>query len=128
MKKNIKTLYLPALILLLAFLNLQFTGTGREKKQQLFNGKNFEGWRGINKTTLPEKGWTVDKNAIKCTGEKGGDIVTVEKYGNFDLTWEWKMQETGANSGIKYMVNENPGETGGYGFGIEYQKIGRAHV
>lgn len=89
----------------------------------LFNGKNFEGWRGVNQTSFPEKGWIVKNKSIVCTGEKGGSIITKEEYGNFELVWEWRLIKPGANSGLKYFVVEREGDTGGYGYGIEYQML-----
>ncbi|MGP1436207.1 MAG: 3-keto-disaccharide hydrolase [Phocaeicola sp.] len=90
----------------------------------LFNGYDFEGWRGVNRENFPEKGWKIENGAIVCTGENGGSIVTIEKYGQFDLKWEWKLMDKGANSGIKYYVNERDGDEGStYGYGIEYQMI-----
>lgn len=91
--------------------------------QLLFNGKNFEGWRGVNQVDFPKIGWKVIDQTISCTGEKGGSIITKESFGNFDLTWEWKLVSKGSNSGLKYYVAERPGDTGGYGFGIEYQML-----
>lgn len=95
--------------------------------QLLFNGKNFDGWRGVNKKTFPEKGWAVKDNSILCTGEGGGSIITTEKYGDFELVWEWKLTTPGANSGLKYFVAEREGDTGGYGYGIEYQMLDDAN-
>ena len=57
----------------------------QEKKEGwvlLFNGKNFDGWRQCNGTTIP-KNWTIDQDAMKIfTGEgkepgqmSGGDIL-----------------------------------------------------
>ena len=91
--------------------------------QLLFNGTNFEGWRGVNQNSLPEKGWIIKDESITCTGEKGGSIITTEKFGNFELVWEWKLMTPGANSGLKYLVVEREGDTGGYGYGIEYQML-----
>lgn len=95
----------------------------REGWQLMFNGENFEGWRGVNKKILPKKGWIIKDNCISNTGEKGGSIITVEKYSNFELIWEWRMVTPGANSGLKYFVVEREGDTGGYGYGIEYQLL-----
>ena len=53
-------------------------------------------------------------------GETTGDIVTVDEFDNFDLTWDWKMAP-GGNSGIQYRVTEqskNPWDSG-----PEYQMI-----
>jgi hypothetical protein len=39
----------------------------------------------------------------------GGDIITTQKYGNFELSLEWKVSE-GGNSGIFYLAQEIEGE------------------
>jgi len=125
-----------------SFLNLMFTTllfltvtsvfaqpntlSKKEKKegwQLLFNGKNLRNWRGVNQSTLPDKGWEVADNSIECTGEKGGSIITNQQFGDFELSWEWKLVSKGSNSGLKYYVKERPGDTGGYGYGIEYQML-----
>jgi hypothetical protein len=49
----------------------------------------------------------------------GGDIVTVDEYGNFDLFFEFMITE-GANSGVKYFVTEDYASTGS-AIGLEYQ-------
>jgi len=80
----------------------------------LFDGKSTDQWRGYNKTDFP-KGWIINDNAIQCLssgkGEagQGGDIITKEKYGNFELTLEWKISE-GGNSGIFYLAQEIEGD------------------
>src|SRR5680860_1546804 len=107
-------------------LNAQNTLSKKEINQGwklLFNGTNFDGWRSVNQQSFPEKGWIVKDKTITCTEEKGGSIITVEKYGNFELQWEWRFFEPGANSGLKYFVVERIGDTGGYGYGIEYQML-----
>lgn len=62
-------------------------------------------WRGYKKDTLPE-GWKVEDGALVC--RKGGDIVTKEKFENFELSIEWKISE-GGNSGIMFRVQETDG-------------------
>ena len=104
----------------------QSTLSKKEKKngwQLLFNGKNFDGWRGVNHADFPEKGWLVMDHAVTCTGERGGSIITKEIFGDFELTWEWKLESKGSNSGLKYFVAERSGDTGGYGYGVEYQML-----
>lgn len=93
----------------------------------LFNGKNFDGWRGVNKKNFPEKGWQVKDSCIINTGENGGSIITKKKYDNFELIWEWRMITPGANSGLKYFVVERQGDTSGYGYGIEFQLLDDAN-
>jgi hypothetical protein len=93
----------------------------KEGWKLLFNGVSFDGWRGINKNNFPDIGWKIENGMIHKTAVKGGDIITIRKYSSFILDWEWKMVTHGGNSGIKYFVNERKGDTGGYGYGLEYQ-------
>jgi len=80
----------------------------------LFDGKTTDQWRSYGKETFP-KGWEINDNAIHCIGSgkgeagEGGDIITKEKFKNFELTLEWKISE-GGNSGIFYLAQEIPGE------------------
>jgi hypothetical protein len=80
----------------------------------LFDGNSTDQWRGYEKTDFP-KGWNIEDNAIHCIGSgkgeagQGGDIITKEKFKNFELTLEWKISE-GGNSGIFYLAQEIPGE------------------
>lgn len=93
----------------------------------LWNGKNTEGWRGAGKTTFPEKGWTIQDGLLKVLpssgGEaaNGGDIVTNETYGAFELQFDFRLTE-GANSGVKYFVTEKE-KTSGSAIGLEYQLL-----
>lgn len=91
----------------------------------LFDGKTSEGWRGAYKDAFPAKGWEIKDGQIrvlKATGGEstnGGDIVTKEQYGAFDLQFEFKLSE-GANSGVKYFVTEKEGNSGS-AIGLEFQ-------
>ena len=51
-------------------------------------------------------------------GSGGGDIMTKEKFSDFDLTFEWKVSE-GGNSGVMYRVTT--GDNAPYLSGPEYQ-------
>jgi hypothetical protein len=94
--------------------------TGKEKKAGwvlLFNGKDFDGWRKCNGTTMPAN-WKIDDNAMKVfTGEgkdpgsgSDGDIVYgKKKFRNFELSIDWKVEKAG-NSGIFFNVREVPGK------------------
>ena len=79
----------------------------------LFDGKTTKGWRGYSKETFPEKGWVVEDGTLQVLssgkGEAGvgGDIIYEKKYGNFELSLEWKVSE-GGNSGIFYLAQEKP--------------------
>ena len=52
--------------------------------------------------------------------ENGGDIVTTEKYADFELKVDFKITE-GANSGIKYYVDTELNQGAGSSIGLEYQ-------
>jgi hypothetical protein len=57
------------------------------------------------------------------SGTKGGDLVTKEEFGSFELSFEWKLGR-GANSGIMYRVSEDRGAP--YETGPEYQLLDNA--
>ncbi|MEW6156045.1 MAG: DUF1080 domain-containing protein [Verrucomicrobiota bacterium] len=85
----------------------------------LFDGKSTQGWRSFKKSTFPEKGWKVVDGCLKkIAGERGGDIVTDETFGDFEFQWEWKIPPK-ANNGIKYFITEERGQP----IGHEYQMI-----
>lgn len=91
----------------------------------LFNGNTPEGWVGAYKDAFPEKGWEIKDGTITVLpsdgGEStnGGDIVTIDQYGAFDLSFEFKLTE-GGNSGVKYFVTLSENNTGS-AIGLEYQ-------
>lgn len=103
------------------------TISAQEKKhgvKLLFNGKDFTGWRAVHGDKMPEKHWSVQNGEINVSpsdgSETGNDIVTNEQYGTFELTFEFKLSE-GANSGVKYFVNEAFDSGGKSGIGLEFQ-------
>lgn len=86
----------------------------------LFNGENLNGWTSVGKETPPSFGWVVKDGILSVQKEadkRGGDIITREKYTDFDLMVDFKITE-GANSGIKYFFAQY--EKGGW-LGLEYQ-------
>jgi len=86
-----------------------------DKWEVLFNGKSVDKWRGFKMKSFPDQSWKVEAGVLKTIrGEHGTDIITKEKYDNFELELEWKVTP-GANSGIMYHVSEDfdaPYETG----------------
>lgn len=109
-------------------INLTLNTLSEQEKAQgvklLFNGKDFTGWRAVHGTKMPEKHWAVVDGTINVSpsdgSETGNDIVTEEQYGAFELTFEFKLTE-GANSGVKYFVNEAFDSGGKSGIGLEFQ-------
>jgi hypothetical protein len=88
-----------------------------EEWQLLFDGETTAGWRGFHQKSFPTTGWVVENGCLIHRKEGGGgDIITVEKYDDFELFFEWKLGP-GANSGIKYLITEERAEA----VGIEYQ-------
>jgi hypothetical protein len=111
----------------------QNTLTQREKTNGytlLFDGKTSEGWRGAYQTQFPSHGWAIkdqqllgELSAGKESGD-GGDIITLKKYKNFELQFDWKLGKLG-NSGVKYFVEELPQKPKNSSslIGYEYQLI-----
>lgn len=86
--------------------------TDKDGYIEIFNGKDFTGWRGYGKENVPGK-WTIEDGAIKFNGSgggeaqdgDGGDIIFAHKFKNFELSLEWKVSKAG-NSGIFYLAQE----------------------
>jgi hypothetical protein len=82
-----------------------------------FDGKSLAGW-----TTLDGKPVTVGWEAVdgvihlRKDGQRAGHIVTAQEFGDFQLSFEWKIAPKG-NSGIKYRVRNYGNKT----LGCEYQ-------
>ncbi|HSB92181.1 MAG TPA: DUF1080 domain-containing protein [Flavitalea sp.] len=93
--------------------------------QLLFDGKSTTGWKGAYKPGFPEKGWEVKDGTLTVLSSagkesaNGGDIVTIEEYSAFDLSFDFKLTE-GGNSGVKYFVTLTENNTGS-AIGLEYQ-------
>jgi hypothetical protein len=78
----------------------------------LFDGTTTNGWRGYNRPDLPKAGWVVkdgeliiEKTPNPKPADFGGDIITAEQYGNFELSLDFMISDT-ANSGIFYLIVE----------------------
>jgi hypothetical protein len=99
------------------------------EKQQgfrlLWDGVSTKGWRGAFKSGFPEKGWEIKNGELSvipsggAESTNGGDIITEEKFSAFELVFDFKYAE-GANSGVKYFVDEKYLSTGS-AIGLEYQ-------
>ncbi|NMC37964.1 MAG: DUF1080 domain-containing protein [Bacteroidales bacterium] len=93
--------------------------------QLLFDGKTNTGWMNAKSGKFPSDGWKIENGALIIDPEGksktgGGDIVTVKKFGNFELSLEFKYTP-GANSGIKYFVDIEKDNGDLASIGCEYQ-------
>src|SRR5690348_16836178 len=76
--------------------NTENTLTDFEKSagwRLLFDGKTTTGWRSYGKPTLSD-GWKVQDGALTRVGA-GGDIISNDQFGNFELTLDWKIEACG---------------------------------
>lgn len=72
----------------------------------LFDGQTTNGWRAYRQQAFPSQGWIVKDGAlIHTAGGGGGDIITNDQFGDFELELEFKTAPK-ANSGIIFRVAE----------------------
>lgn len=104
--------------------------TRKEKKagwKLLFDGKTSAGWMNARTKAFPDNGWEIKDGMLIVSPETkkqdgGGDIVTVDKFKNFELSVDFKYT-LGANSGIKYFVDIESYNGSLASIGCEYQLI-----
>lgn len=121
-------LLLGSAIIILSFIDgkkqKDNTLTAKEKKEGwklLFDGTSMNGWRIYNDEKVDD--WDVKNGELYCKIDgvtKRGDLITVDKYENFELVVDWKIAPQ-ENSGIIYMVEE--ANRPSYESGPEYQLI-----
>ena len=63
-------------------------------------------WRNYQGEGISD-GWKVDGDSLSVVKSPAGDLISKETYGNFELTFEWKISE-GGNSGLLFHVQESP--------------------
>lgn len=94
--------------------------------KMLWDGETTNGWRGARLDEFPETGWEIADGVLTvlpsggAESAAGGDIVTKDVYGDFELMVDFKITE-GANSGIKYYVDTDLNKGPGSSIGLEYQ-------
>jgi hypothetical protein len=90
-------------------------------EQDLFNGKNLQGWHTYLKPDATPA-WTVVNGTLQLNpkAEGQGDLLTDKEYENFELSLEWNISE-GGNSGLIFGVHEDPTFHNTYDSGIEMQ-------
>ncbi len=111
-------------VVVMLLLMLTSLAQGKPKWRVLFDGKSTTEWRGFRRESFPEKCWQIENGSLKtvagCDKSDQVDIVTKEKYHNFELELEWRVAP-GANSGIIYLTSEDQNET--WRTGLEMQVL-----
>jgi hypothetical protein len=96
----------------------------------LFDGQSTKGWHSYGRTAA-SKAWSVKDGTIYLDAEgkknldpgEGGDLVTNEEYGNFDLKLDWKIGPKG-NSGVVFYIYEDTAKYHDtYNTGLEMQVL-----
>ncbi len=97
-------------ILFSLFLALFLFYSACEKKSDwivLFDGTSTDAWRGFQRADFPTGGWQIENGSLKTiVGGDVCDIITKEKFKDFELEVEWRVSP-GGNSGIFYRVTED---------------------
>lgn len=82
----------------------------KEGWKSLFDGKSITQWHNYGKQNVGNE-WKAEDGAIHLDAStkdaEGGDLVSNQEYGNFDLKMDWKISEKG-NSGVLFYVHEDP--------------------
>ena len=121
MKKQLFASLILILLSSVAFSQTLNTLNKKEKKKGwtlLFDGISTQGWTTSRGQPVSEKGWEITNGVLSTVkGGKGGDIITVSQFSDFDLTLDYKI-EPACNSGVKYFFTRY--ETGG-NLGMEFQ-------
>lgn len=107
-----------SVIFLAACGTVKKSGAAREW-QPMLGGNTTNLWRAFGGKGFPQSGWVVEGEVLHLNpGGKGGDLISVAAFDDFEFTWEWKLAPQ-ANNGIKYLVTESrPGAPG-----HEYQMV-----
>ncbi|MBI3850190.1 MAG: DUF1080 domain-containing protein [Verrucomicrobia bacterium] len=91
----------------------------------LFDGTSTAAFRGFKQDSVSPNSWVIDNGTLKSLPAKQVDLITREKYENFELELEWKVAKE-ANSGIMFHVSEDEPET--YRTGPEMQIVDDANT
>ena len=120
--KNLKTIASDPIFV----VNTLANNLSKEEKslgyRLLWDGKTTKNWTLTNTNKFPEKGWLIQDGILSVEKDQvgqpalGGDIVTQKIFAAFELKFDFKLTE-GANSGLKYLVNDYNGSI----IGLEYQ-------
>jgi hypothetical protein len=112
------------------------TVSPQEKKNGcilLWDGKTTKGWSAAYEKTFPRQGWQIKDGELTIIppgssgSSKNQHILTKKKYGAFELKFDFKLT-AGANSGVKYFVNDSDKSKGSASSSLEYQIVDDASI
>jgi hypothetical protein len=87
----------------------------------LWDGKSGKGWRSAAAQKFPANGWSMANGELAVLPKGGGgDIMTVEEFGAFELQMDFRVS-AGANSGIIYLLTAPHDPASNAPLGLEYQ-------
>lgn len=86
----------------LLFLTILNTPATAQQYTDLLHSKDLSQWMLENGGEV-RSGWTLESDGSLHLAGRGGNLLSKEDYGDFDLWFEWKISAKG-NSGIKYRV------------------------
>ena len=91
-----------SLFALTALVALAVMSTGCSQKTQLFNGKDFTGWKlHVDDENVDVKDiWSVKDGVVQCKGKPNGYMRTTKTYSNYKLHVEWRWTAQPTNSGV----------------------------
>ncbi|MBT4483363.1 MAG: DUF1080 domain-containing protein [Candidatus Latescibacteria bacterium] len=80
----------------------------KSKTIQLWNGKDFNGWKFFVADSKIDvnKVWSIKNGVIHCKGVPNGYMRTESDYSNYILYLEWRWVENESNSGILLHAQE----------------------
>ncbi|MDG1958395.1 MAG: DUF1080 domain-containing protein [Candidatus Binatia bacterium] len=109
----------------------------REGWRLLFNGKTFDGWKIYGAEDDQIEGWAIENGTLAFTRTvstagmiwnhinpftRGAlDLMTKEKFSNFELVIDWKI-EPGGNSGVFFAIPDESGYLA-WTYGLEMQLL-----
>lgn len=124
---------IPKTVREISYLQNQLTDYEKEQGWKLlWDGTSTKGWRGAKLDSFPSNGWQIKDGVLTvlesdgAESTNGGDIITTESFGNFELELDFKLTK-GANSGIKYYVDTTLNKSAGSAIGLEFQLLDDQH-
>ena len=80
------------------------------KGVELFNGKDFTGWKFFARTNAdPMNTWSISNGMVHCTGKPSGYMYTDGKYHDFKVTVEWRFPtkyKKSVNTGVLVFMHD----------------------